>query len=138
MRGNHHIKSWSVTQKRVTLSSAEAELAALVNASSETLGVIQMASGLGDNITVEVFVVSSAALAVTQKKGNGKMRHVKIGQLWVQETAEAEELMFRKIKGEESPTDLGTKHLTRKKIDDLVGRISLHEAEGRADQSLQI
>ena len=25
MRGDHHIKSWSVTQKRVTLSSAEAE-----------------------------------------------------------------------------------------------------------------
>ena len=96
MRGSHHIKSWSVTQKRVTLSSAEAELAALVKASAETLGIIQMASGLGDSITAEVFVDSSAALAVTQKKGNGKMRHVKIGQLWIQETAEVEELRFRK------------------------------------------
>ena len=102
MRGGHHLKSWSVTQKRVTLSSAEAELGALVKASAETLGVIQMAQGLGDEVGAEVFVDSSAALSVTQRKGNGKMRHVKIGQLWVQEAAEAEELKFRKVRGEEN------------------------------------
>ena len=72
MRGTHHIKSWSVTQKRVTLSSAEAELVALVKASAETIGVIQMAKGLGDEVTGEVYVDSSAALSVTQRKGNGK------------------------------------------------------------------
>ena len=66
------------------------------------------------------------------------MRHVRIGQLWVQEAAEHEELKFRKVKGEENPTDLGTKHLTRKKIDELLSKIYLHEAEGRADQSLTI
>ena len=72
MRGGHHLKSWSVTQKRVTLSSAEAELGAVVKASAETLGVIQMAQGLGDEVGAEVFVDSSAALSVTQRKGNGK------------------------------------------------------------------
>ena len=72
MRGGHHLKSWSVTQKRVTLSSAEAELGALVKASAETLGVIQMAQGLGDEVGAEVFVDSSAALSVTQRKGNDK------------------------------------------------------------------
>ena len=45
MRGKHHLKSWSVTQKRVTLSSADAELVALVKASTETIGVLQMADG---------------------------------------------------------------------------------------------
>ena len=138
MRGTHHIKSWSVTQKRVTLSSAEAELAALVKASAETIGVIQMAKGLGDEVTGEVHVDSSAALSVTQRKGNGKMRHVKIGQLWVQEAAEDEDLKFRKIAGEINPADLGTKHLTRKRIDDLIEKISLQELAGRADQSLKI
>ena len=116
MRGSHHIKSWSVTQKRVTLSSAEAELAALVKASAETIGVIQMAQGLGDEVTGEVFVDSSAALSVTQRKGNGKMRHVKIGQLWVQEAAEEEELKFKKIAGDINPADLDTKNVTRKEL----------------------
>ena len=81
---------------------------------------------------------SSAALSVTQKKGNGKMRHVRIGQLWVQEMAEQEELRFRKVRGEEHPADLGTKKLTRKKMDELTPNISMHEAEGRADLSLRI
>ena len=33
--------------KRVTLSSAEAELGALVKAATETIGIIQMTEGLG-------------------------------------------------------------------------------------------
>ena len=66
------------------------------------------------------------------------MRHVKIGQLWVQEVAEDEDLKFKKIAGEINPADLGTKHLTRKRIDDLIEKISLQEAAGRADQSLNI
>ena len=122
----------------MTLSSAEAELGALVKAAAETIGMIQMAEGLGDAATAEVFVDSSAALSVAQRKGTGKMRHVKIGQLWIQEAAENEELIFRKVKGEENPADLGTKHLTRKKIDELLTKIYLQEAEGGADQSLTI
>ena len=75
---------------------------------------------------------------MTQRKGSGKMRHVRIGQLWIQEVAENEELRFRKVKGEESPANLGTKHLTEKKIDELISKIYLQEADGRADQSLMI
>mgnify|MGYP003331503788 CR=1 FL=1 len=37
LRGSHHLKSWSVTQKGVTLSSAEAELGALVKGTIETI-----------------------------------------------------------------------------------------------------
>ena len=92
MRGDHHIKSWSVTQKRVTLSSAEAELGALVKASTEVIGVLQMAEGLGRSTSAEIYVDSSAALAVVQREGCGKLRHVRVGQLWVQEVAENEEL----------------------------------------------
>ena len=66
------------------------------------------------------------------------MRHARIGQLWVQEVAENEELTYKKIKGTDNPADLGTKHLTRKKIDVLVSKISLHESEGRAEQSHMI
>ena len=138
MRGHHHVKSWSLTQKRVTLSSAEAELGALVKASAEAIGIVQMAEGLGDKVSAEVYVDSSAALSVTQRKGTGKMRHVRIGQLWVQEAAEQGDLLYKKVKGTSNPADLGTKHLSAKKIDELTPKISLVEAEGRADKSLSI
>ena len=42
------------------------------------------------------------------------------------------------MKGTGNPADLGTKHLTAKKIEELVHKISLVEAEGRADKSLSI
>ena len=71
MRGEHHVKSWSVTQKRVTLSSAEAELGALVKTTTEAIGILQMAEGLGRETTAEVLVDSSAALAVVHRKGCG-------------------------------------------------------------------
>ena len=43
LRGSHLIKSWSVTQKNVTLSSGEAELVAAVKATSEAIGIARLA-----------------------------------------------------------------------------------------------
>ena len=80
LRGGHHLKSWSATQKKVTLSSAEAELAACIKTSSEVIGILQMAAGLGRTVAGEVYVDSSAALAVVGRKGNGKLRHIRVGQ----------------------------------------------------------
>ena len=58
-----------------------------------------MAEGLGRDVTTEVFVDSSAALAFVNRKGCGKLRHVRVGQLWVQQLAEDEEVKFRKVMG---------------------------------------
>ena len=138
MRGEHHVKSWSITQKRVTLSSAEAELGALVKTSTEVIGVLQMAEGLGRAMTAEVLVDSSAALAVVHRKGCGKLRHIRVGQLWVQEVAENEELKFQKVKGEENPADINTKHLTRIRVDILLSLINLLDRAGRAEESLEV
>ena len=138
MRGEHHVKSWSVTQKRVTLSSAEAELGALVKTSTEVLGILQMAEGLGRIMTAEVLVDSSAALGIVHRKGCGKLRHIRVGQLWVQEVAENDELKFHKVKGEQNPADLNTKHLTRIRLDILLGLINLHDRERRAEESLEV
>ena len=57
----------------------------------------------GKKIRRRNFVDSSAALAVVARKGTGKLRHVRVGQLWVQELAENDEVKFKKVKGEENP-----------------------------------
>ena len=67
----------------MTLSSAEAELLAAVKASGEALGMLQLLS-VGVPMTASIMVDSSAALAVVARKGNGKLRHVRVGHLWVQ------------------------------------------------------
>ena len=68
------IKSYSRQQKVIALSSAEAELYAMVAASAETLAIIAYASDLGMSIGGEVYADSSAALGITQRIGIGKVR----------------------------------------------------------------
>ena len=125
MRGCHSLRTYSVTQKFVTLSSGEAELMALCRVTSEAIGLAQLAAGWGMSMAAEVFVDSSAALAVTARRGNGKLRHVKVGCLWVQELAASKEVLFRKVPGELNPADLCTKHLdavARSRLMPLLGQ----------------
>ena len=138
MRGNHHIKSWATTQRKVTLSSAEAELAACVKASAETIGILQMGAGLGRTVSGEVYVDSSAALAVVARKGNGKLRHIRVGHLWIQQTAEDEILAYRKIHGKQNPADVCTKNVQQSVLDAAADRAGMEYREGRAQESLEI
>ena len=103
MRGQHLIKSWSATQKSVTLSSAEAELVAAVKMTTEAIGVAQLVKDWGRSLNVKIYVDSSAAIGVASRRGNGKLRHVKVGMMWIQEMVEQEEVSVNKVAGEENP-----------------------------------
>ena len=78
MIGGHFIKGWSRTQNHVTLSSAEAELIALVKCSSELLGVRSMLRDFAVESEGVVYADSSAAVAIAERKGAGKLRHINI------------------------------------------------------------
>ena len=82
--------------------------------------------------------VDSAALAVTHRRGNGKMRHVKVGSLWIQEKEEQGELRYKKVKGRENPADLVTKHVGRQVAENHMNRIGLDERVGRAGGGLEL
>ena len=111
---------------------------ALVKATSEAIGLSQLALGWDLNLVVSVHVDSSAALAVVSRKGNGKLRHVRIGHLWVQELAESEVVQFRKVRGTENPADLFTKHLPAVKAAPLFGALSQQFRVGHAETRLSL
>ena len=48
------------------------------------------------------------------------MRHIRVGLLWVQETSEAGDLSYNKVRGECNPGDLMTKHVAAKVADALL------------------
>ena len=138
VRGKHCLRTYSVTQKFVTLSSGEAELMALVKATTEAIGLTQLAEGWGLSLRARVLVDSSAALAVTNRKGNGKLRHVRIGHLWVQELAEREEVDFVKVRGTHNPADLLTKHLVGGRIEEMSILLGQFACSGQADCKLAL
>ena len=113
MAGKHTIKSYSRQQKTVALSSAEAELHAMVAASAETLGVAKLCRDLGMEVQGEVYADSSAALGIAQRSGQGKLRHLRVQALWVQEVRCARRLKYKKVLGSRNLADLLTKHVPR-------------------------
>ena len=85
-----------------------------------------------------MYVDASAALGIVNRRGCGKMRHVKVGMLWVQEVQENGELNYRKIKGEENPGDLMTKYLSERVILKLMNILGQLFDTGRASSGLKI
>eukprot|EP00973_Karenia_brevis_P020664 2837740-Karenia_brevis.AAC.1 len=90
MLGGHCIKTWSATQGAYALSSAEAELYAMVE------GVTRAKD-------------SKAAKSFVCRRGLGKMRHIEIRDLWLQKVVYDGKLAVEKIPGVENPADLMTK-----------------------------
>ena len=132
MRGSHLIKHWSRTQKTVTLSSGEAELGGVVTATAEGLGAQSVARDLGLELDVKVFADSSAAIGICSRSGLGRVRHLAVGQLWVQERVRLGEIKLGKVLGTDNPADLLTKFLSRPQIQQHVATMGGKFIDGRA------
>ena len=73
MIGSHFFNGWSRTQNHVTMSSAEAELIALVKCTAELLGMRSLMRDWGTDSRGLVYADSTAALAIAKRKGAGKL-----------------------------------------------------------------
>ena len=115
--GQHPLKAWSVTQATVALSSAEAELYAMSEGASRGLGTKTTLQELGVNLElVVIWTDSSAAKAHVSTRGLGRMRHLEVKDLWMQELVRDGRLRVAKIRGDRNPADVLTKYLDRATI----------------------
>ena len=131
------IKAWSKTQNSISLSSAEAELIAMVKLSTELLGLMSLARDLDCRLHGRVWADSSAALAVVKRSGAGKLRHINISLLWVQEQQKLKKLVYEKVPGQANPADLFTKGVGREKLQQFAWASGQPFLAGRAEKSLQ-
>jgi hypothetical protein len=126
------VKHWSTTQKAITLSSGEAELGGVVKAASEALGLQSVARDLGIHVGIALCTDSSAAVGICRRAGIGRVRHLAVGQLWIQELVRECAVELYKVKGELNPADLLTKPLARAALDGHLERLRLCRLSGRA------
>ena len=141
MVGGHLIKSWSRTQDSVTLSSAEAELVALSKLAMEMLGVRSMASEwrmMHGCAASKLFVDASAAFSIAKRHGAGKMRHINVKTLWLQEKEIRKVLSYSKIKGEDNPADGLTKHVRQELAAKYAKTVNMKLSVDRASTGLQL
>ena len=141
MIGQHLVKAWSRTQDAITLSSAEAELVALGKLAMEILGVRSMCEEWEMSQPSQVsdlFADASAALSIAKRQGAGKMRHINVKSLWLQEKAVQLLLRYNKVKGEDNPADGLTKHVRQELIEKYLQIENLKIKEDRAGASLEL
>jgi hypothetical protein len=122
------------TQAVTALSTAEAELIALVACSQEVVLLKNVLQELGMKPVAVVRSDSSAALAITQKKGPGRIKHVALRALKVQEWMRDKIVRYEFVQGVENWADLLTKALVPQRVMVLSRGLGL---EGRQDDDEQ-
>ena len=109
--GDHLVRQWSSTQKTIALSSGEAELHGIVRGATEALALRSLGWDMGISVSLVVHTDSSAAKGIAERDGIGRVRHLEVGVLWIQEKLKAGDFRLRKVLGTKNPADLLTKHL---------------------------
>ena len=130
--GNHCLKMWSSTQATIALSSAEAELYALTKGAAEGLGMMSLLSDFGVTVNVTIHTDASAAIGIVRRAGLGKLRHLNVRYLWVQDQVKRELLGIEKVAGAENPADMATKHFNADLMMKHLKRMGFKTGGGRA------
>ena len=92
------------TQTVIAMSSEEAEYYGVVKGACEAIGVVSLLQDLtGRRSKVRVNTDSSAARGIAMRRGVGKVRHLEVRTLWLQDQVDRGLVQIAKIAGENQP-----------------------------------
>ena len=111
---------------------------AAIRGGIEALGMLSLLHDLGVDITSTLRLDASAALGILQRKGVGKIRHLDVGCLWLQEKEAREQIRLAKEPGETNPADIGTKNLSEEVMLRHLARMSCEYRDGRPEVSAKV
>jgi hypothetical protein len=114
------------TQATRALSSCEAELFALGSTCAESMFVVSFLTELG--LTEEpptIYSDSSSALALARKRGQGKLKHIEVRLLALQDWQAQGRVLLAKVGTEDNMADLLTKWTSRAVLDKLLPLVGL-------------
>lgn len=105
----------------------------MVKGVGEGLGLQALLTDLGYTPELEVHADSAAAIGICRRSGIGRVRHLAVGQLWVQERLRERAFRLFKVAGDLNPGDLFTKYLGRDVIDKHLTTLGLQRRTGRPE-----
>ena len=108
-------------QEQVALSSGEAEFYEIGRGAASALMMKYFLEQVGIEVVAVIQSDSSAARGIASRIGCGKLRHLHIRDLWIQEKVRSAELVLERALTEDNTSDLGTKHIDGRRIEKLVG-----------------
>ena len=131
MFGNHCLKTWSSTQEVIALSSGEAELYGIVKGATYAIGIRSLLEDLGVHVHIVVHTDASAAIGITKRRGVGKVRHIEVKELWIQDKVHSGEIDVRKVRSQENLAVVLTKSVNRQKMEIAMAKMGFEHRTSR-------
>ena len=85
----------------------------------------------GIKVDLHMFSDATAAIGMVRREGLGRVRHLAVGDLWIQQKVRSGEIAVAKIPGVDNPSDMCTKGLDLPSILKHMGSLGLILATGR-------
>ena len=95
------------------------------------MGIRSMMSDLGIDFGIKVKTDSTAAKGIASRSGLGKVRHIEVAQLWVQEKVRSGDIILEKVDGKSNLSDCLTKYVSREEIEWQMAQTNKVIAGGR-------
>ena len=97
-----------------------------------------LADDQGIKLRVRLHIDAAAALGILERKGVGRVRHLDIGVLWLQEHQLRRVVELTKALGIGNPADLMTKHLDQKLVNQYTAVLNYEFRHGRSDTTAKL
>ena len=101
----------------------------MTRGSAQGLGIMTL---LEDSRIPTAVADGGAAIGIVRRAGLGKLRHLNVRYLWLQDHVKREAIGLQKIAGAENPADLVTKYFNADTMRKHLGRLGVRTSGGRA------
>ena len=92
---------------------------------------------LGRELPLRLLGDATAASGMARRRGAGRVRHIEVGTLWLQQIITEKKMVLGRRPGKENEADLGTKHLAQRELWECLGRLGFVAMGGRSEKSLR-
>ena len=91
-----------------------------------------MAADLGIPGTLTLRADAQAAIGICRRSGIGRVCHLAVGQLWIQERIREKTIALEKVAGESNPADAAAKHLCADRLRKCYAAVGCETRPGRS------
>ena len=123
--GGFVLAHWARTQPVVATSSCEAELLSLTTGAQEGLLATSLLQELGVEATLTLRTDSTSAMNWLVKKGCGRLKHIEIRQMWLQDVIKQRKVKLEFTPSGENLADMLTKPLAGPLLRTLAEQVGM-------------
>ena len=103
----------------------------ILSVTFEGFAIHSLLRELGSSVELTTMTDSDAGRAVCSRKGVGKLKHVNIRFLWIQDAVAKKKVTLKREPSISNVADLGTKHFTKERFEALRKMVDMEAVNGR-------